>query len=166
MKISIIVAVAENGVIGGGNKLLWDIPADMRRFREATKGHAVIMGRKTFVSIGRPLPGRRNIVISRDGALKIDGCSVVTSLSDALALAEQSGESEAFVIGGGQIYEQALPLTDRVYLTRVHAMFEGDTFFPALSGDAWTEVSREELPAHVDQPHAPTFLVYERRKQA
>jgi dihydrofolate reductase len=165
MKISIIVAVAENGVIGGGNRLLWDLPADMRHFREKTKGHAVIMGRKTFESIGRPLPGRKNIVISRDAGKKIPGCTVVGSLDAAVKIAEDGGEMEAFVIGGGQIYTEALPQADRVYLTRVHATFEGDTFFPELSPQEWEEASREEIPASNETPHALTFLTYERRKR-
>ncbi|MDD4627839.1 MAG: dihydrofolate reductase [Candidatus Peribacteraceae bacterium] len=164
MILSLIVAVAENGAIGANNQLLWNLPLDMKHFRETTKGHAVIMGRKTFESIGHPLPKRRNIIITRDANLKIEGCEAVVSLQDALQCAEKGGEAEAFIIGGGQIYAQALPTADRVYLTRVHTESEGDTFFPEFPTEEWIEVSREDHEADSEHRFPFTFLVYERRK--
>lgn len=125
--ISIIVAVAENGIIGDKNTLLWHISEDLRRFKALTTGHPVVMGRKTFESLGRPLPNRRNVVISRQ-ELAIDGCEVVHSLDEALALFPS--DEEVFIIGGAQIYAEALPIADRFYLTRVGHTYEGDTRFP------------------------------------
>jgi dihydrofolate reductase len=139
MTISIIVAVAENEAIGYDNHLLWHISEDLKRFKSLTLGHHVIMGRKTFESVGKPLPGRVNVVISRQDNYSANGCLVAKSLEDALALAKQ--DSEAFIIGGGELYKQALPLTDKIYLTRVHAGFAGDTFFPELNLAEWTTES-------------------------
>ncbi|HZJ73905.1 MAG TPA: dihydrofolate reductase [Perlabentimonas sp.] len=140
--ISVIVAVADNNVIGANNQLIWRISNDLKRFKAITTGHSVIMGRKTFESIGRPLPKRHNIVVSRNKDLKIEGCTVVLSLQDALALCAQ--EDEVFVIGGGELYRQALPLASKLYLTRVHKVFDGDTFFPEISMDEWREVYTEK----------------------
>lgn len=162
MKLSLIVAVAENDVIGGGNSLLWKLPADMRHFRELTTGHPVIMGRKTFDSIGHPLPKRQNIVVTRQKGLSLPHCNVVASLDDAVTLARGSGAEEAFVIGGGQIYLESLPLADRIYFTRVHASFEGDVFFPKLSFQEWRETSRERREPDGENSYAYTFLVYDR----
>lgn len=164
MKLSMIVAVAENGVIGSKNQLPWDLPDDMRRFRELTEGHPVIMGRKTFASIGHPLPRRRNIVITRDTASEIPGCSVVGSVEEAMEVARNESTDEAFIIGGGQIYLQSLPIADRVYLTRVHASFEGDVVFPPLDAQEWQEVSHERHAADDRHSVAFTFLVYDRMK--
>ena len=122
--VSVIVAVAENGIIGDKNTLLWHISEDLRNFKRVTSGHPVIMGRKTFDSLGRPLPNRTNVVVTRQN-LEIEGCKVVHSLEEALSLF--SPEEEVFVIGGAQIYAEALPLADRFYLTRVHHAYEGDT---------------------------------------
>lgn len=132
-KISIIVAIAKNRTIGHGNKLLWNIPEDMKYFREITRGHAVIMGRKTFESIGRPLPNRLNIVITRDETFSPEGVSVCHSLEDALDLARQNEKDEIFIIGGAQIYKQALSQADRLYITVVQKDFEGDAVFPEYS---------------------------------
>lgn len=140
--ISVIVAVAENNVIGANNDLIWRIPDDLKRFKALTTGHSIIMGRKTFESIGRPLPKRQNIVVSRNQNLQIEGCTVVSSLQSAFALCAK--ESEVFVIGGGQLYRQALPLASKLYLTKVHKAFEGDTFFPDISMDEWREVYTEK----------------------
>lgn len=138
---NIIAAVADNGAIGSGNSLLWHIPADMRYFRDLTTGSVVIMGRRTYESIGRPLPHRRNIVISRSD-IRIEGAETAHSLEEAFAMA---GDASCFVIGGGEIYRQAMALADRLYITEVHRTFEGaDTFFPDISPEQWKEVSRSD----------------------
>lgn len=152
--ISIIVAVAKNGVIGCHNRLIWHISEDLKRFKALTIGHPIIMGRKTFESIGRPLPGRTNIVVSRNTELKIDGVSVVGSIQEAIDMLPQ--EDEIFIIGGGQIYEQALPLTSKIYLTLVDQTPDGDTFFPEITQDEWREVKRTEADGYA-------FIDYERR---
>jgi dihydrofolate reductase len=159
MILSLIVAADKNNVIGGGNTLLWNLPADMKHFRTLTEGHPIIMGRKTYESIGRPLPKRQNIVITRQSDLQIEGCDVVSSLNDALALVQET--DEAFIIGGGQIYAQALDHVNRIYLTRVDSEFEGDVTFPELS-DEWKETSREEHQADAENECGYAFLVYER----
>ena len=123
--ISIIVAIAENGVIGDKNALLWNIKEDMRRFRTTTTGHPVIMGRKTYESIGRPLPKRTNVVITRDTELQIEGCTMAHSLEEAIALFDP--QEEIFIIGGAQIYAQALPLAHRIYITVLERDYQGDT---------------------------------------
>ncbi len=143
MEIAIIVAVADNGVIGIGGALPWHLPGDLRRFRERTLGHHVVMGRHTFVSIGRPLPGRHNVVLSRDPTLQLPGCTVVASLAAAIDVARAGGDDEAFVIGGAALYREALPIADRIYLTRVHASPPGDTYFAPLDPAQWNEVATE-----------------------
>lgn len=133
-KISIIVAMSENRVIGNENKLLWHIPGELKRFKEITQGHPIIMGRKTFESIGRVLPNRTNIIISRDSAFKVEGAVVVHSFDEAVDVAHtKEGNEEIFVIGGGQIYAAAINKADRLYLTIVRGEFSGDTFFPEHS---------------------------------
>jgi dihydrofolate reductase len=161
MTVSIIVAADENNVIGGDNQLLWRLPNDLKRFKSITTGHAVIMGRKTYDSMGRALPNRRNIVVSRDAALKIDGCETASSPDDAFRMA--AGEEEVFVIGGEQIYRQAWNTADRLYLTRVHTEIEGDTFIPEIRDDQWIEESRESHPADGQHPYAYSFIVYKRK---
>jgi dihydrofolate reductase len=142
--ISIIVATAENGVIGKDNQLLWKLSADLKQFRILTTGHSVIMGRKTFESIGRPLPNRTNIVISRQRNFSLpEGVLQANSLEKAIDLAKNhAGNEEIFIIGGGNVYEQALAITDKIYLTEVKANIEGDAFFPKLSVEDWKEISR------------------------
>ncbi|PIQ75807.1 dihydrofolate reductase [Candidatus Peregrinibacteria bacterium CG10_big_fil_rev_8_21_14_0_10_49_24] len=162
MRISLIVAASENNVIGRNNDLPWSLPDDLQHFRTVTEGSPIILGRKNYESIGRPLPRRRNIVISRQPNLSIDGCEVVASLEEALDLVKQ--EDEVFVIGGGEIYRQALPSADRIYLTRVHADIEGDVFFPELSEEDWEEVSREEHLADDRHAYAFTYRTLDRRK--
>ncbi|TSC79246.1 MAG: dihydrofolate reductase [Candidatus Peregrinibacteria bacterium Gr01-1014_25] len=164
MRISLIVAASENDVIGKNGTLPWHLPDDWKHFRDLTKGHPVIMGRKTYASIGRPLPERLNIVITRQSKLIIEGCTVVASLDDALRIARESGAQEAFVIGGGEIYRDAARLADVIYLTRVHTTTDGDVTFPTIDPDAWREVAREEHPADEKHAHAFTFLTYERKK--
>ena len=162
MILSMIVAVAENGAIGARNQLLWDLPRDMKHFRETTQGHAVIMGQRTYESIGRPLPKRLNIVVSNVPDLKIEGCTVVGSPEQAIEVARASGETEAFVIGGGMIYATMLPMVDRVYFTRVHVSPEADSFFPPFPTPAFKEVSRASFSADKENIYALDFLVYER----
>ena len=142
--ISIIVATAENGVIGKDNQLLWKLSADLKQFRMLTTGHSVIMGRKTFESIGRPLPSRTNIVISRQKDLTLpEGVLKVNSLETAIEIAKNhAGSEEVFIIGGGNVYEQAIKITDKIYLTEVKASIEGDAFFLAIDKKKWKEISR------------------------
>ncbi len=165
MRISLVVAAAENNVIGVAGGLPWKLPNDLKFFRDLTLGKPVIMGRKTFESIGRALPDRKNIVISRDEKTRCEGCTVVHSFEDAMEEAGRGDAHEAFVIGGGQLFEQVLPLADRIYLTRVHAVIEGDTLFPSLDADTWEQVSREEHAADARHMHDYTFFLYERRKK-
>jgi len=132
-RISIIAAIGKNRELGKGNKLLWHIPGDLPRFKKLTTGHPIIMGRKTFESIGRPLPNRTNIVVTRDADYKAEGTVVVDSIEKAIETAKSKDEEEIFVIGGGQIYQQALPFADRLYLTVVDVQADADTFFPDYS---------------------------------
>ncbi len=161
MSISIIAAMGTNRVIGRGNGLPWNLPADTRFFKETTRGHPVIMGRKTFDTMGKPLPGRRNIVITRRPHLEIPGAEVVSSLEAALSLVNVQ-EEEVFIIGGSEIYEMALAIADRMYLTLIHESFEGDTFFPEFDESDWVVVSRRDHQADERNPHAFSFLTYER----
>lgn len=153
--VSIIVAIAENGVIGDKNSLLWNIKEDMRRFRTTTTGHPVVMGRKTYESIGRPLPKRTNVVITRSD-LTIEGCEVVHSLEEAVSMF--GAEEEVFIIGGAQIYRQALDIADKLYLTIVHHDYEGDTSFPSLDMSCWQEVAREEFARGEEFEYPFTFI--------
>jgi dihydrofolate reductase len=150
--VSLIAAVAENRCIGGDNKLLWHLPEDLKRFRDLTRGHPVMMGRKTFESIGKPLPQRENIVISRDPSYSAGGVKSVTSLEQAIELAAATGTDEIFVIGGAEIYKLALAKADRLYLTLVHQSVDGDAFFPEWKGMRWSETFREEHPAKDASP--------------
>lgn len=145
--LSLIVAVARNGVIGRGNALPWHLPADLKHFKAVTLGKPVIMGRKTFESIGRPLPGRKNIVVTRNAGFRAEGCEVVASLEAALAVCVDA--EEVFVIGGAQLYAEALGKADRIYLTRIEADIEGDTFFPPFDSARWRVV--ESRPGVVDE---------------
>ena len=158
--VSIIVAVAENGVIGDKNTLLWHISEDLKYFKSVTSGHPVVMGRKTYESLGRPLPNRTNVVVTRQ-EMETTGWSVAHSLEEAVALFP--AEEEVFVIGGAQIYAQALPLADRFYLTRVFRAYEGDTRFPAWDEREWRLVSSESFSGGKDYPWPFAFELYERR---
>jgi dihydrofolate reductase len=159
--ILLVVAVAENGVIGKDNALLWRLPDDLKQFKAVTMGKPVIMGRKTYDSIGKPLPGRTNIVISRQPGLRIEGCTVVDSLDAAFDAA--GSVPDIAVIGGADIYRQALPLANVIYLTEVHAAFHGDVTFPALSPDEWRETSRVPHPADERHAYAFTFVTLQRK---
>lgn len=158
--ISIIVAVAENGVIGDRNGLLWHITEDLRRFKALTTGHPVVMGRLTYESLGRPLPNRENVVITRQD-VEIPGCRVVHSLEEAVALFPP--QEEVFVIGGAQIYAQALPSADRFYLTRVFHPYRGDTSFPAWDESRWRLIASESFPCGAEYPYPFAFETYERK---
>lgn len=155
--ISLVVAESENHVIGKDNQLIWHLPNDLRHFKEKTLGKPVIMGRKTFESIGRPLPERQNIVISRDVYFSHPGILRVGSLAEAI---QQAGQvSEIMIIGGGSIYEQALPIADKIYLTRVLHTFEGDVFFPAIDLNVWQLISEEKHDK--DEKHAYNYVFFE-----
>ena len=164
MRISIIVAVAENGVIGRGGQLPWHLSADLQRFKRLTMGHTIIMGRRTWESIGRPLPGRRTIVVSRQLDYRIDAADVTTatSLGEALQAAAASGDDDAFIIGGAELYREGMLRADRLHVTRVRANVEGDTLFPAVQWNQWQFFAGEEHPADDRNDHAYAFEVYER----
>jgi dihydrofolate reductase len=160
MPLSLIVAVAENGVIGRGNQLPWHLPDDLKRFKALTLGKPIVMGRRTYDSIGRPLPGRTNIVASHQASLAIDGCVVVATLDAALkAGAQAAGEDgEVMVIGGAALFREALPLAQRIYLTRVHAEVPGDIFFPPLGAGRWRELAVTQHAADERHAHAFSFI--------
>lgn len=164
--VSLIAAVARNRVIGAGNRLPWHLPADLRRFRALTWGKPIVMGRRTHESIGRALPGRRNVVVTRCGRV-LEGCERAGSLAAALAMT--AAAPETVVIGGERCYREALPLAERIYLTRIEADFEGDAWFPAWEPAAWAERSRERFAAGAGGPSAGAapfgyeFLVLERQ---
>jgi dihydrofolate reductase len=161
-RLSLIVAMTEKRVIGVENRLPWRIPADLRKFKEVTLGRPIIMGRKTYDSIGRPLPGRRNIVVSRDPGLRIEGAEVVHSLEAALRLAAEHEDGEIFVIGGSSLFAEALPLADRLYVTWVKQDIAGDTYFPAWDAADFRVVAREPL----EDPIPCEFVVYEQVSKA
>lgn len=163
MKLSIIVATAEKGVIGKDNQLIWHLPEDLKMFRRLTTGHVIIMGRKTFESIGKPLPNRTSIIISRNTDYLVEGCIVVSSLEEAIEKAKEIETEEAFIIGGAQIYALALDMADTVYLTQVHHNFEGDAFFPVLDINIWTETERKSFQPDEKHAYAFDFVTLEKR---
>lgn len=164
IKITVIVAASENNVIGRDNDMPWRLSTDLKRFKALTLGKPVIMGRKTFESIGRPLPSRLNIVITRDENFSVDGVTRVSSLDDAYMLAKEhaaaKGLDEIFVIGGGQVYQQALDKADQIHLTRVLTELEGDTLFPVLKPEQWKLVHHEDVPAGEKDNYATRYCVY------
>ncbi len=166
MSIALIVAASENNVIGRHNQLPWYLPGDLAYFKAITMTKPVIMGRKTYESIGKPLPGRDNIVITRNADYPAVGIKVVASLQAAIELAQSlllvNGGEEIMVIGGAEIYRQALPMVERVYLTRVHRHIEGDAFFPELAAEQWQEVAREDIAAAEPNPFDFSYLVLDR----
>jgi dihydrofolate reductase len=159
-RISLVAAVADTGVIGRGGALPWRLPADLKHFKTLTTGGTIVMGRRTFESIGRPLPNRRSVIITRQRDYTQPGALVVHSLDEAIQSA--AGESELFIIGGRAIYETALPRADRLYLTRVHGRIEGDVFFPDWNGSDWRLVERRDHPADEKHAYAMTFETYAR----
>ncbi|MDI9878091.1 dihydrofolate reductase [Flectobacillus longus] len=163
MKLSIIVATAEKGVIGKDNQLIWHLPEDLKMFKRLTTGHVIIMGRKTFESIGKPLPNRTSIIISRNTDYHVEGCITVGSLGEAVAKAKEIGNEEAFIIGGAQIYALALDMADTVYLTQVHHEFEGDAFFPELDTNIWAETERKSFSPDEKHAYAFDFVTLEKR---
>lgn len=160
--ISLIAAIGENNEIGKGNALLFHLPADMKYFRKTTQGHTVLMGRKTFESIGKPLPNRRNIVITRNASYKPEGVEVAHSLAQALDFIKDKDE-EIFVIGGAELYEQCLPIADKLYVTHVSTTDKkADAFFPEIIPIAWNEISHQEHKKDSENPYDYTFSVYEK----
>ena len=167
MRIALIVAMARNRVIGRNNRLPWYLPEELQYFKQATMGKSIIMGRRTHESIGRPLPGRSNIVVTRDPSWSAEGVSVVHSLGEAFEQAERQalidGTEESVVIGGAQLYAEALPEADRLYMTEVHAEVEGDTFFPEVDLSLWEEVSRTDHGGGEEANRYPySIVVYDR----
>ena len=155
--IKIIVATSKNKVIGNNNELIWKLSSDLKRFKELTTGHPVVMGRKTYESIGKPLPNRRNIIITRNLEYEVNGCEVVYSLEEALLLTN----NDCFIIGGGEIYKQSLEVADKIYLTLVHKDFEGDTTFPEL-GKEWATIDTKDFDADEKNDYDYSFIEYDR----
>ena len=165
MFISLIAAISQNNVIGKNNDLPWHLPDDMKYFMQTTKGHHVIMGRKNYDSIPekfRPLPNRINIVVTRQQGLQAPNCIIVNAIEKGLELARQHGETEAFIIGGSEIYHQGFALANRLYLTEIHATIEGDTYFPEFNKKQWKEVSRKHHSTDERHKYSFDFVVYER----
>jgi len=155
--IKIIVAMSENRVIGNNNELIWKLSSDLKRFKELTTNNPVVMGRKTYESIGRPLPNRRNIIITRNSEYEVEGCEIVSSLEVALLLTN----NDCFIIGGGEIYKQSLEIADKIYLTVVHKDFEGDTSFPELN-ETWVKIDVKEFTSDDKNEYDYSFIEYER----
>lgn len=166
MILSIIAAVDQKGGIGLKNQIPWHLPGDLIRFKKITLGHHLILGRKTYQSIGNPLPGRTMIVLSSNPDFSLQGSLTASSLLEALELARSREEKEVFVIGGGEIYRQALPLADRMYLTRVHASQQADTWFPDWNQEDWEMICSQEVPADKDNPYRSTFQYLVRKKSS
>ncbi len=165
MIVSIIVAMDENNCIGYQGKLPWRLRADLQRFKSITMGHHLIMGRKTYASIGKALPGRVNVILTRQAKFHAPGCVVVDDIAKALEVARQAGEQEAFVIGGGEVFAQALPWTDRIYLTRVHARLPCSVFFPELDWTEWECIGETITPADADNQYDVTYGVWIRHRR-
>lgn len=161
MIVSIIVAVGNNNVIGKDNKLIWHLPADLKYFKSLTMGHHIIMGRKTFESIGKALPGRTSIIVSRQPTYKIPGCIVVHSLEEAVNVA--NNDPEIFIIGGAEIFKESLHLVNRIYLTRIYEDFEGDTFFD-IDLSNWKLIFKEDHISDEKNPYNHSFCTYEKKK--
>jgi dihydrofolate reductase len=159
MSLSVIVALAKNRVIGLNNTLPWHLPEDLKRFKQLTMGHHIIMGRKTYESLGRLLPGRQTVIVTRNPNYKVDGAIVVHSLEQAISVS--SADSEAFLIGGAELYQQSLPLAKRLYLTMIDAEFEGDAYFPEIELDHWDLLEQQDLISQ--QGWAFHYLSYQRK---
>jgi dihydrofolate reductase len=163
MRVSLIAAVSDNAVIGRDNDLPWRLPRDLKRFRKLTMGHHLLLGRRTFEAIGRPLPGRTMVVLTTRDASLVGDELLARSLEDALEVARSRGETEAFIAGGEQVYRRALPVVERLYLTRVHATVDGDARFPHVDATEWHEIEREHYPVSEENSIPLTFLMLERR---
>lgn len=162
MKISCIVATANNNVIGKDNQIPWYLPADLKYFKKVTLNHHIIMGRKCYESIGKALPKRTNVIITRDMFYAVSNCLVTHSISEALSIAEENGEEEAFIIGGGKIYEQTIDLWDTLYLTKVDLDVTGDVFFPDVDLSNWKLTNKEDHTKNEKNTHDYSFLTYEK----
>lgn len=160
--ISLIWAMDENRVIGYQNQLPWRLPEDLKFFKRVTIGHPIVMGRKTFESIGKPLPNRENIVLTREQGYRCEGCTVMNSMEEFREYAKHK-EEELFVIGGAEIFKEILPEADRLYLTMIHHQFEGDTFFPVFDIEKWDLQMREVGPKDEKNPYEYEFLIFERK---
>ncbi|MBI3903586.1 MAG: dihydrofolate reductase [Nitrosomonadales bacterium] len=161
MSLAIVVAMAHNRTIGVNNALPWRIPEDLKHFKALTMGHHMIMGRKTFDSIGKPLPGRTTVIVTRNRELKVEGCIVVHTLQDAIAAC--AGDNEIFIVGGAELYALALPLTDTLYLTEIQQDVAGDAHFPNFDRNAWQEIAREQRSQSETQPLDYHFVTYSRK---
>jgi len=161
MIISIIVAASRNHVIGKSNQLIWHLSADLKRFKKLTTGHTIIMGRKTFESIGKPLPNRNSVIVTKQLDYLVEGCEVVHSLEEALI--KSNNQDEIFIIGGGSVYKEALPKADKLYMTLVHQDFEGDTYFPKLNTNDWDTIAREDCLPDDKNEYAYSFIDYKRK---
>jgi dihydrofolate reductase len=158
--VSLVVAASTNNAIGKDNQLLWHLPNDLKFFKNTTWGMVVVMGRKTFEAVNKPLPGRINIVITRQAGWTAAGVTTATDLDDALKKAEQSNCKEIFVIGGGEIYKQSMAICNKIYITRVHATLDGDTFFPVIDESNWTLASNEDFEADAKHAYGYSFQVW------
>lgn len=167
MKVALIAAFSQNRVVGINNSLPWHLPEDLKYFKRTTSGKAIIMGRKTYESIGRPLPNRTNIVVSRNPDFSAEGVVTVDSLESAIEHAESvnliNGVDEVMVIGGAAIYEAALPMADRLYVTHVHANVDGDAYFPNVEFDQWQEVSKHDFSKDGSNPYDYSFCIYDKQ---
>jgi dihydrofolate reductase len=164
MKINQVVAAATNNAIGKNNQLLWSLPNDMKFFKNTTWGMPVVMGRKTYESLGKPLAGRTNIIVTRKEDWQPEGTIVVHDIKQAMVAAAETDAKEVFVIGGGEIYQQTLPMTERVYLTRVHTTIDGDTFFPEINEDNWDLLSRLDFSKDEKHAYDYSFEVWQRKE--
>ncbi|REJ85183.1 MAG: dihydrofolate reductase [Bacteroidetes bacterium] len=158
--VSVIVALSENNVVGVRNQLPWKLSADLKRVKALTMGHHILMGRKTFESIGKALPGRTNVVITRNEEYRAEGCVMCKSLKEAINHA--SSDTELFIFGGGEIFQEAIPLADKIYMTRVHTTIQGDTYFPELNPEEWTVTESESFSADEKNEFDYSFITMER----
>lgn len=158
MIVSIIAAVSQNNIIGKNNRLIWHLPADLKYFKITTTGHSIIMGRKTFESVGKPLPGRKNIIITRKKDYSVQDCLVVNSIEEALK--QTKDEKEVFIVGGAEIYKLALPWAHKMYLTIIHHSFEGDTYFPSYDANKWYLIQRVDFKKDEKNPYDFSFCVF------
>ena len=161
--IKILVAFDENRVIGKNNELIWHLPADLKRFKSLTTGHVIVMGRKTYDSIGKPLPNRTTIVISRNPDLQIEGVICTCSMEEAILKAKSLSREEIFIVGGAEIYKLSLAVADQILVTQLHDIFEGDTFFPEIVADQWEVTERERGVTDEKNPYQYSFLTYSRK---